>query len=208
MKVKHKVLGLMCGIMVLAMGTGAALAADKGEAKPATMTYAAEDAEGNVTMSHGSIMVKTDEDGVTRYSTDGGETWTEGLPEGMEFELNEDGSLAGHSFILGDGEISEGAEFSTMMIQTDDDGNTRYSTDGGETWTEGLPEGAEFGISGGIPSDAEHSRMMIKMDDEGSVSYSTDGGETWTEGLPDGAEFEINEDGGSMIKNSVDATAL
>lgn len=208
MSVRNKALGLMCGIMVLVVGTGAALAADNKDAKPVTL--AAGEA------GQGSIMVETGEDGVTRYSTDGGETWTESLPEGMEFELNEDGSRVGHSFIFGDGEIPEGAG---LMVQKDEEGNTRYSTDGGETWTEGLPEGEGFELNEdgtidgsfalpGIPSDAEMSTMMIKMDEEGNASYSTDGGETWTEGLPEGAEFEFNEDGGSMVKQSMGPTAI
>lgn len=113
------------------------------------------------------------EDGTASYSTDGGATWSEGMPEGT----------------------------------------TQYSLDNGETWNEGLPpEGSgeeSLIIHGGdsAPDLEEGGSQMIEgsvmvQNENGVASYSTDGGQTWSS-VPDGFEVTVEvteEDGQVSIK--------
>jgi hypothetical protein len=83
------------------------------------------------------------EDGVARYSTDGGATWIEGYPEGTEVQTDAQGRT---TVSTGVGVTSSG----TGVLETDglaisvngsEDGVIRYSTDDGVTWSEQAPEG-------------------------------------------------------------------
>jgi hypothetical protein len=83
------------------------------------------------------------EDGVSRYSTDGGVTWIEGLPEDSEIRIDEQGrTILNVDGVNGvDGSSSEIGGFA---VSCGEDGVTRYSTDGGETWSESVPEGVRI----------------------------------------------------------------
>lgn len=96
-----------------------------------------------------------------------------------------------------------------MMVQTDENG-TRYSTDGGQTWTEGTPPGTTVTESpdgknvttssqGTPPPPGEEGGMLVRTSPDGTSEYSTDGGVTWTEGLPPGAETVTNPDGSQGV---------
>lgn len=119
MNKKKTILAVLCGIMVLGIGTGAALA------------------DGEKATEGKTAIVEMDDSGKGRISEDGGATWTDideselqqvtlttpdGQPEGVAGELQE------------------------LHIQTDEEGNMKYSTDG-ENWIDGLPEGAEVQFS-------------------------------------------------------------
>jgi len=160
----------------------------------------------------GSLTVKN-EDGALKFSTDGGQTWSEEAPEG--FDVFEDGKAFGE--FPGRGYFGfRGRGESDIMVKRDEDGTVLYSTDGGETWSEEAPEG--FGIfgKGGIPDGEDFffppeggkpfgfhggpalSRgfgggdgVMVKMEPDGTVLYSTDGGETWSEEAPEGMITEF-----------------
>ncbi len=90
---------------------------------------------------------KKDIDGTTKYTTDG-ENWSEELPDG--FTLNEDGSISSGDSVLPapNGGLPALPELKDMPAGSEnclvrvENGNASYSTDGGKTWTEGLPDGA------------------------------------------------------------------
>ncbi|MDR2196617.1 MAG: hypothetical protein LBO07_01445 [Coriobacteriales bacterium] len=106
-----------------------------------TSAFAADEADGG----QASLMLLS-EDGLTRYSTDGGVTWTEGYPDG--FSLDTDGQ--GGTLISADDAVvldirglpsdAEGAE-TEYALRRAQDGEVEYSTDGGETWSSEVPEG-------------------------------------------------------------------
>ena len=129
---KRKIMMIVvCAVLVLTLGVGTAFAASSGVF---------------------GQFVKA-EDGKLSYSKDGGETWTEGMPDNM---------------------------------------NTKYSLDGGKTWNDGLPpENCGDNVmvissDGEIPDDTEVISIDV-MDENGTQQYSTDGGKTWSEDVPDGA---------------------
>lgn len=89
-----------------------------------------------------SIAVKQ-ENGKTLYSTDDGKTWSEKAPEGY-ITSSEDGV---DTIYTGSGKAPDpntkdipATDVSAIAIKQED-GKTLYSTDGGKTWTEELPEG-------------------------------------------------------------------
>jgi len=141
----------------------------------------------------GSMAIKV-EDGVTYYSTDGGETWSAEIPGGVT--VNEDGSV-GHSFTNPNGTGGNGEK---SMVRNDN-GVVTHSTDGGATWNEGYPDNAvvttdENGGTtvtvGDAPTDGSQGSMAIKVEN-GVTYYSTDGGATWSAEAPGGVT--VNEDG-------------
>jgi len=108
--------------------------------------------------------VRTEEDGSVFYSTDG-EIWSENLPEGATVD-----SDGGVTFEFPDGGVAYGysgeytGEFPSISqmdrhrdiesfvgVRHGDDGDIRYTTDG-ETWIEGLPDGAVMDTDGGSVS--------------------------------------------------------
>jgi hypothetical protein len=97
----------------------------------------------------GGLMVIS-EDGVTRYSTDGGASWTEGYPEGAEVQTDAQGrttvSMGADTGTDGSSSASGTLESDNLAITVDgsgDGGVLRYSTDGGVTWSEQVPDGVE-----------------------------------------------------------------
>jgi hypothetical protein len=103
---------------------------------------------------------------------------------------------------------SEGASVSGLLVVSED-GVARYSTDGGISWIEGYPEGAEVqtdaqgrttvNIGGPAPgSEAlESGNLGISVNESGDgvIRYSADGGATWSEQAPDGVTVTEGPDG-------------
>lgn len=87
------------------------------------------------------MMVQSDEQ-VTSYSTDGGVTQTQGIPPGTTVTESPDGGQGMVTSSQGTSPPSGSPEGGTI-VKTSPDGTSEYSTDGGVTWTEGLPPGAE-----------------------------------------------------------------
>jgi hypothetical protein len=93
-------------------------------------------------------LIVLEEDGASRYSTDNGQTWTEGYPEGFSLSSDEQGTVS----IAGDGlpiasidgslTVSSAAEGGTLGVRLQGD-TVGYSTDGGVTWSNEVPEGVE-----------------------------------------------------------------
>ncbi len=83
-----------------------------------------------------------------------------------------------------------------------EDGKTSYSTDGGNTWNEGLPEGVDLPkIKDGKPFGGK--RLAVKTEN-GVTKYSTDGGETWSDTPPDDVKILQNKDGSIEVKKNTD----
>jgi len=99
-----------------------------------------------------------EEDGVVQFSTDDGQTWSEEAPEGLTV-IEE-----GNQQIITDGDLFDVSGDDTMAPL--EEGEIRYSIDGGETWIETNPE-----------QNTNHIETEIV---DGVLKYSTDGGKTWT----------------------------
>jgi len=94
---------------------------------------------------YNTLQVKV-EDGVTRYSTDDGKTWSTEAPEGVTRVTDADGKVTitrGTAPAEGDGGTEEGlsegsptdiSRVSSLLVKVED-GVKRYSTDGGKTWS-------------------------------------------------------------------------
>lgn len=89
-----------------------------------------------------SMMGQTDENG-TRYSTDGGVTWTEGTPPGATVTETPEGENGMVTSSQGTPPPTGSDVEGGTLVKTSPDGTSEYSTDGGQTWNEGLPPGAE-----------------------------------------------------------------
>ncbi|MEL7568458.1 MAG: sialidase family protein [Dehalobacterium sp.] len=157
---------VLCGALVAAIGTGAVFAAS----------------------SMNSLQVKM-ENGVRSYSTDGGKTWSQNTPEGVTVS-DQDGKLTiSNGTPLKDGE-------GTGVLCKVENGVTLYSTDGGKTWSEKAPAGAEesstIGQNGeitntvGVPTGNSNAISLQIKEVNGVKSYSTDGGKTWSQNTPAG----------------------
>jgi hypothetical protein len=87
------------------------------------------------------------EDGVTRYSTDGGASWIEGYPEGAEVQTDGQGrttvSIGANGAPPVSGTLSGTSVTDSLAVSVNEseDGTIRYSTDGGATWSDQAPEG-------------------------------------------------------------------
>ncbi|MGM0168791.1 hypothetical protein IGI39_004546 [Enterococcus sp. AZ135] len=162
---------------------------------------------------NGSSVIMKREDDKWKFSSDGGKTWTEEKPEGVEVDKN--GKLTWKSE---DGKkVSEfdpkenqwkysedgGKTWSDPLKEVEDwlengftvpvedgvsmrikDGKTQYSTDGGKTWTDEAPEGFTDNIKS----------VITKQSEDGKTLYSTDGGKTWSEEKPEGYEIPSVQD--------------
>jgi Neuraminidase (sialidase) len=159
---------------------------------------------------HSTLAVKT-ENGVTQYSTDGGQTWSETAPDGFNVNVNPAGIVsvssgfftpaAGQGFLQG------------ILVKVKEDGQAQHSTDGGETWQDGFPEGAaaktlpslealplqdiELQDGANIVIHGELPVMPVGVagsfavkTENGVTQYSTDGGKTWSETIPE--EYGVN----------------
>lgn len=81
------------------------------------------------------------EDGVTSYSTDDGKTWSENTPDGVTESMTEDGKL-----IISNGTPPLDGEGKGLLSKVEN-GVRSYSSDGGETWSEKAPDGAEDSVT-------------------------------------------------------------
>lgn len=108
--------------------------------------------------SNRSISIE-EEDGVVGFSVDDGQTWSEEIPEGLT--VIEEGAQQ----IITEGDLFDvsGNDVMTPL----EEGEIRYSLDGGETWivTKSNPEQN----TGSIETEVI----------DGVLKYSTDGGDTW-----------------------------
>ena len=147
------------------------------------------------------LQVKT-ENGVQRYSTDGGKTWSQNAPEGVTVS-DKDGK-----FTITNGIPPKDGEGDGVLSKMED-GVRHYSTDGGKTWSQNAPEGVtvsdkdgKFTITNGIPpKDGEGDGVLSKMED-GVRHYSTDGGKTWSQNAPEGVTVS-DKDGKFTITNGI-----
>lgn len=172
---------ILCGALVLTLGTGKAFASDVND----------------------SVQVKN-EDGVMTYSIDGGQTWSEDAPEGLTGFESEDGKITIKSTKMPEDGIGIGIQVKL------EDGIKLCSTDGGQTWSENAPEDLiEFKGEDGkieiknanISKDDIGISVKVKLEN-GIKLYSTDGGQTWSENAPEGIDAFTKEDGKMEIKNS------
>lgn len=113
---------VVCGALALTLGTGAVFAA-------------------NSTNTREKLLAKV-ENGVSSYSTDDGQTWSKNAPEGIMEKTNEDGTMTSS---VGDIPPKDGSDKS-LMVQNKN-GEIRYSTDGGNTWSEKAPEGVQSSVN-------------------------------------------------------------
>lgn len=84
------------------------------------------------------LMVKV-ENGVSLYSTDSGKTWSKNAPDGVT--VSQDGKITMMNGIPpknGDGKGT---------LSKVENGVSSYSTDGGKTWSEKAPDGAEDSVT-------------------------------------------------------------
>lgn len=83
-----------------------------------------------------TLQVKV-EDGVARYSTDDGKTWSAEAPEGAVRVTDADGKVTvtrGAAPAEGDDGPTDTSGVSSLLIKVED-GVKQYSTDGGKTWS-------------------------------------------------------------------------
>ncbi|WP_291579587.1 sialidase family protein [Clostridium sp. UBA6640] len=177
---------ILCGALVLTLGTGKAFASDVDD----------------------SVQVKN-ENGAITYSIDGGQTWSEDAPEGFTGFESEDGKIE-----IRNANISKDDIGISVKIKLED-GVKLYSTDGGQTWSENVPEGVDAFIKEGGKIGIKNSSQIesglftsgqVKSEDgilskggnsfmvkneNGTRLYSEDGGQTWSENLPEGMSIEI-----------------
>lgn len=128
-----------------------------------TFKFPFSDKKGN------SMIMKREED-KWKFSSDGGKTWSEEKPEGVEIDKN--GKLTWKS--------TDGKKVSEFDPK---ENQWKYSEDGGKTWSDPLKEVEDWLESGfTVPVEGDVS-MKIK---DGKIQYSTDGGKTWSEEAPEG----------------------
>ncbi|MFK7696299.1 sialidase family protein [Paenibacillus sp. HJGM_3] len=171
---------LLFGALIAALGVGTAYAAN----------------------FHPSLQVKM-ENGVRLYSTDGGKTWSKNAPNGVTVSDN-DGKLT-----ITNGTPPKDGEGKGTLTKVEN-GVRSYSTDGGKTWSETAPDGAEESITTGEggktihtlgnPSGAVNGTALQVKIENGVRLYSTDGGNTWSETAPSGVTVS-DEDGKLTILN-------
>ncbi|MCE5173431.1 glycoside hydrolase, partial [Paenibacillus profundus] len=171
---------ILCGALVLTLGTGTTFAAD----------------------STDSVLMKS-EGGVKTYSTDGGQTWREQVSEGVLTFGNKDRKIK-----IKNASASNDVIGTKVMVKSEN-GVKLYSTDGGQSWSENAPEGMPtFNPGAGnikIKNDFESkdgikTKVMIKSEN-GVKLYSTDGGQTWSENAPEGMPTFNPGAGNIKIKN-------
>lgn len=177
---------ILCGALVLTLGTGKAFASDVDD----------------------SVEVKN-ENGAITYSTDGGQTWSEDAPEGFTGFESEDGKIK-----IKNANIAKDDIGISVKVKLED-GVKLYSTDGGQTWSENAPEGVDaftkedgkigiknsdqiesgLFISGHVKSEdgilSKGGNSFMVKNENGTRFYSEDGGQTWSEDLPEGMSIEI-----------------
>lgn len=171
---------LLFGALVAALGVGTAYAAN----------------------FNSSLQVKM-ENGVRLYSTDGGKTWSKNAPNGVTVSDN-DGKLT-----VTNGTPPKDGEGKGTLTKVEN-GVRSYSTDGGKTWSETAPDGAEDSKTigedrkmihklGDPSGSANGTSLQVKIEN-GVRLYSTDGGNTWSETAPSGVTVS-DKDGKLTISN-------
>lgn len=108
---------VLCGTLVAAIGTGTVFAAN----------------------SLNTLQVKM-ENGVRSYSTDDGKTWSKNAPDGVVVN-DKDGMLT-----ISNGIPPKDGEWQGILSKVEN-GVRTYSTDGGKTWSEKAPAGAEESLT-------------------------------------------------------------
>lgn len=133
-----------------------------------------------------------------QFSSDGGNTWSDKVPENVE--VGEDGTitwgdkegidsdaltpskidpfsdtLRDSRDLVEDWSTVRVAEGVLMKLKDD---KLVYSTDEGKTWTEDIPKELTDKVN-----------SVIANEQEGKMTYSTDGGKTWSEEKPEGFDF-------------------
>ncbi|MFD0617835.1 hypothetical protein ACFQZR_10220 [Paenibacillus sp. GCM10027629] len=134
------------------------------------------------------VSIRSDANGKNEeYSTDGGKTWSNKAPAGVQFQ-----ELDGKQF----------SSHVQLQIKQKDDGSFQFSTDGGKTWKNGLPEVTKTaknadGSQSVSTADPNYSKddfgpgVSIRTDANGkNEEYSTDGGKTWSKKAPAGVQFQ------------------
>ena len=141
---KRALMGVACGALLLTLGAGSALAGDEMpiqiEGEPIKNIHFTTC---NVALEGDSLLVQM-EDGQTRHSTDGGETWIDGVPAGT---VTKAGFGEGMPHMLDGDAIPKGA---IGIAVKNTDGKMQFSTDGGETWTDEAPTGMEVDENGAV----------------------------------------------------------
>jgi len=108
--------------------------------------------------SNRSISIE-EEDGVVEFSTDDGSTWNEEVPEGLTVIEEGDQQIITEGDLF---DVSGNDEMTPL-----EEGEIRYSLDGGETWTV-------------TQTNPEQNTGSIETEVvDGVLKYSTDGGDTW-----------------------------
>ncbi|MGG5332780.1 sialidase family protein [Enterococcus sp. AZ163] len=124
---------------------------------------------------NGKGIVMKQEDGKWKFSSDGGKTWTEEVPEGVE--VDKDGTLTWKS--------EDGNKLSEFNSE---ENSWKYSEDGGKTWSDPLKD-VEDWLKNGFTVPVEGGVSMKFQD--GKIFYSTDGGKTWSEEVPEGFSDKV-----------------
>jgi len=154
---KSVTVAAVCGALTLTIGAGAVFAAKAADDHDAvqtkqensleasvsdnrSLTITGEAANGHPGIEKGKIMMRND-NGVSSYSTDDGQTWTPGTPKGAVITKTKDGG----TLVTMGTPPKEGEGRSLMAKKVN--GITSYSTDGGKTWSENVPEGFDEIVS-------------------------------------------------------------
>jgi hypothetical protein len=114
-------------------------------------------------VSEGGLLVVS-EDGVSRYSTDGGISWIECYPEGAEVQTDEQGRTTVNIGEVPDGAAVFGMGSLGVGVNGSGDGVIRYTIDGGATWSEQVPDG-----------------VTVTEGPDGTVTVSSEGGPILTQ---------------------------
>lgn len=116
---------LLTGLLITALGTGAAFAA-------------------NATNTGQSLMAKVQKNGVASYSTDGGQTWSQNAPDGVTMTQDKEGKVT-----ISKGVPPKEGEGQGVLAKVEN-GVTSYSTDGGKTWSKKAPTGVTTSSDGHV----------------------------------------------------------
>ncbi|GCF95833.1 hypothetical protein NRIC_37240 [Enterococcus florum] len=124
---------------------------------------------------NGKGIVMKREDDKWKFSSDGGKTWSEEVPEGVEVDKN--------------GKLTWQSEDGNKLSEFDPKENSwKYSEDGGKTWSDPLKD-VEDWLKNGFTVPVEGGVSMKFQD--GKILYSTDGGKTWSEEVPEGFSDQV-----------------
>jgi hypothetical protein len=129
-------------------GSGAAFAEEGADTAKPILTVSSGGDSASADTAEGTSLAIVSEDGATRFSTDGGETWQEGYPDGYSLtDDGEGGTLIGSvEGLSADGEkVYLGEDVTESLSVRSQNGVTSYSTDGGQTWSEDIPAGVSIG---------------------------------------------------------------